>query len=137
MANENSTPSDNATVDELVEQIMSSGDDRTKRLIFNRVIRRMAEALPDSPTEEQLKTTAPTSVHDRNLLDAEDKLREAAFLAKFIQSISLNPPNGGSFTLDSDQLTGFYFSMKNTINRITEAEVLIGKARKQPEALPI
>lgn len=121
----------------VLDQKMKSGDDQAKRRIFNKVICRLSEALPDSPIEEQLKTTAPTPAHVVNLIDAGDKLREAAFLAKFIQSISLNSPNGGSFTLNPDQLTGFYFAMKNTIDRIMEADVLIDMARKQPEAVPV
>jgi len=72
----------------------------------------------------------------KSLIDAGDKLNEAAFMAKFIQSISLNAPNEGSIVLNPDQLTGFYFAMKNTIDRIKEAQVLIVEARKLAEALP-
>ena len=38
--------------------------------------------------------------------------------------------------LQPGQVTGFYYAMQNTIDRIKEAETLIDTARKQPELLP-
>lgn len=119
-----------------LDRMMSSVDDRTKRLIFNRVICQMAEALPDFPPEAHAKETKPAPAGTRNLLDAADKLREAAYLAEFIQSISLNVPNDGALLMQPGQVTGFYYAMEDTIDRIKKAEVLIDAARTQPELLP-
>ena len=119
-----------------LNQMMSSGDDRAKKLIFNRVVCQLAEALPDVPPEAPAKEAEPMSPSTRNLFDAADKLREAAYLAEFIQSISLNVPPDGEILLQPGQVTGFYYAMKNTIDRIKEAETLIDTAMKQPEALP-
>ncbi|MDO9011949.1 MAG: hypothetical protein Q7U78_09115 [Gallionella sp.] len=115
-----------------LDRILSSGDDRTKKLIFNRVVCRMADALPEAPSE-RLKEAEPAS--HQSLRDATDKLSEAVYLAEFIQSISLNVPHDGSIILQPGQLTGFYYAMQNTIDRIKEAEVLIDTAMKQPDAL--
>ena len=72
-------------VQAVLDRMMSSGDDRTKKLIFNQVICRMAEALPDLPPDAFAKKAEPIPASTRNLLDAADKLREAASLAEFIQ----------------------------------------------------
>jgi hypothetical protein len=145
MADSDSTTCNAIPVDDKVELtavqailglMMSSGDDRTKKLIFNRVICQMAEALPDIPPDVFVNKAEPVPASTRNLLDAADKLREAAYMAEFIQSISLNVPHDGVVILQPGQLSGFYFAMKNTIDRIKEAEVLIDTARSQPEALP-
>ncbi|MEJ1958362.1 MAG: hypothetical protein WDM70_01985 [Nitrosomonadales bacterium] len=123
-------------VQDILDRIMSSGDDKTKKQIFNRVICQLAGALPDLPPEALAKEPKPISVGTRNLFDASDKLREAAYLAEFIQSISLIVPHDEAVLLQPGQLTGFYYAMQNTIDRIKEAEVLIDAARTQPEALP-
>lgn len=68
-----------------------------------------------------------------NLNDAAGKLREAAALAEFIQSISLNLPPDKELVLQPLQLTGFYYAMQDTIDRIIEAEGLIKTAQEQPE----
>jgi hypothetical protein len=124
-----------ADVQAVLERIMSSGDDRTKKLIFNRVLCQMADALPKTELPSTLESE-PIPAHTKNLIDAADKLREAASLAEFIQSISLNVPHGGTILLQPGQVTGFYYAMQNTIDRITEAEALIDTARKYPGALP-
>ncbi|OGT00207.1 MAG: hypothetical protein A3K04_11165 [Gallionellales bacterium RBG_16_56_9] len=67
----------------------------------------------------------------RCLLDANDKLHEASAMASFIQSISLNTHPNDSLLLQPGQLAGFYFVMKNMIDRIREADALIDSARKQ------
>lgn len=69
----------------------------------------------------------------KNLRDACDELREAAGLAEFVQSISLNVSSDGSVTLQPGQLFGFYIAMQDTIDRIQKAEALINEARNQPE----
>lgn len=146
MADSDSTTCSAIPVDDKVElsavqailgRMMSNGDDRTKKLIFNRVVCQMAEALPDMPPDVFANKAVPIPASTRNLLDAADKLREAAYMAEFIQSISLNVPHDGAVTLQPGQLSGFYFAMKNTIDRIKEAEALIDMARNQPEALPV
>jgi len=119
-----------------LDRMMSSGDDKSKTRIFNQVICRMAEALPEVPPEKYaMKEPEPIPAHTKSLMAAADKLREAAYLAEFIQSISLNVPHGGELLLQPGQVTGFYYAMENTIDRIKEAEALIDEARKQPEAL--
>ncbi len=118
-----------------LDRLMSSGDDQTKRLIFSRVIRQMSEALPNLPPVVATKQNETASASARKLLDAADILREATFLAEFIQSISLNVSQGCALTLQPGQLTGFYYAMESTIDRIKEAEKLIDAAREQPEAL--
>lgn len=67
---------------------------------------------------------------------AVDKLNEAAYLAEFIQSISLNVPSDGALELQPAQLTGFYFAMQNTIDRIREAASLISAARARQAVNP-
>lgn len=129
-------PEEFADVQSQLERMMGSADDKTKRLIFNRLIRQLAEVLPEPPPESFAKEPKPISSINRNLLDATDKLHEAACLAEFIQSISLNVPHNGGILLQPGQVTGFYYAMGSTIDRIKEAEVLITAARKQPEALP-
>ena len=130
-------PEELADVQAVLTRMMSSGDGRTKKLIFNRVLCQMAEALPEAelPSMKEPEPT-PACARTKNLMDAADKLREAAFLAEFIQSISLNVPHGGGILLQPGQVTGFYYAMQNTIDRITEAEAFIDAARKEPEALP-
>lgn len=118
-----------------LDQMMGGADDKTKRQIFNSIICHLAEALPE-PDSFTIKEPKPMSASTRNLIDAGDKLREAACLAEFVQSISLNAPYDGEVTLQPAQLTGFYFVMKQAIDRIQEAETLIDKARAEPEALP-
>jgi hypothetical protein len=136
---ENNIPEELAGVQthlEQLEQIMGSADDGAKKRIFNQVICRMAEALPEvSPEKYAMKEPEPIPAHTKNLMAAADKLREAAYLAEFIQSISLNA-NGGGLLLQPGQVTGFYYAMENTIDRIKEAEALIDAARKEPEAQP-
>ena len=78
----------------------------------------------------------PRPANAKNLRDACDELREAAGLAEFVQSISLNVSSDGSVTLQPGRLFGFYIAMQDTIDRIKAAELLIDEARKQPEALP-
>ena len=116
-------------------RMMSSGDDRTKRQIFNQVICLMTDALPALPPEAASEKTEPVAVRTRDLLDASDKLREACYLAEFIQTISLNGPRDSAVTLQPGQLTGFYFAMQNTIDRIREAEALIDAVRNPSEVL--
>lgn len=118
-----------------LDQMMGGADDKTKRQIFNSIICHLAEVLPESDSFT-IKEPKPMSASTRNLLDAGEKLREAACLAEFVQSISLNAPHDGEVTLQPAQLTGFYFVMKQAIDRIQEAGTLIDKARKaEPEAV--
>ena len=119
----------------LATLMANAQDDKSKQRIFNQIVMPLTESLPDVPPVKD-KEPAPLSDCARCLLDANDKLREAAYLAEFIQSISLNVPRDGGITLQGGQLTGLYYAMKNTIDRIREAETLIDEARKQPEALP-
>lgn len=119
-----------------LDRMMSGGDDRTKRLIFNRVVCQMAEALPDLPPAALAKEDKSAPVGASELLDAVDKLHEAAYLAEFIQAISLNVPHDGALLMQPGQVTGFYYAISDTIDRIKEAERLIDMVRKQPEALP-
>lgn len=142
MTDSNSTassaiPKELAGVQSQLEQMMGGADDKTKRLIFNRLIRQMAEALPESPLETFAKEPEPIiSDSTRNLLAAADKLRGAAHLAEFVQSISLNGPPDGTILLQPGQVTGFYYAMEHVIDGILEADALIDKARAKPEALP-
>lgn len=129
-------PEELAGVQSQLAQMMGSGNDKTKRLIFNRVVCQLAEVLPELPPETFAIEPKPISASDQNLLDASDKLREAACMAEFIQSISLNVPHDGTILLQPGQVTGFYYAMENTIDRIKEAEVLIDTAMKQPVPLP-
>lgn len=128
-------PEELAGVQSQLEQMMGSVDDKTKRLIFNRLVLQLAEVLPEPAPESFAKEPKPISAVDRNLIDATDKLHEAAYLAEFIQSISLNVPHNGGILLHPGQVTGFYYAMKNTIDRIKEADVLITAAREQPETV--
>jgi len=123
-------------VQAILDRIMSGGDDRTKKMIFNRVISQMAEALPEYQPEAPKEKGEPEFAGAQNLRDALDKLREAAYVAEFVQSISLNVPHDGTVTLQPGQLAGFYLAMNDTIDRIKSAEVLIDAAMKQPEAHP-
>ena len=116
----------------LVTLMANAQDDKSKKQIFNRIMMPLADSLPDVPLA---KEPAPLSDSARCLFDANDKLREAAAVAEFVQSLSLNATPDGALILQPGQLTGFYFVMKNTIDRIREAEALVDKARKQPEAL--
>ncbi len=93
-------------------------------------------ALPDSPPKEFANKAEPVSICTRSLIGASDKLREAAYLAEFIQSISLIVSSDKAILLQPGQVTGFYYAMSDTIDRIKAAETLIDTARKQPEALP-
>lgn len=129
-------PEELAGVQSQLEKMMGSADDKTKKLIFNRLVRQLAEVLPETPPESFAKEPKPISASTQNLLDATNKLHEAAYMAEFIQSISLNVPHDGAIMLQPGQVTGFYFVMQNTIARIKEAEVLIDTVRTQPEALP-
>ena len=117
----------------LATLMANAQDDKSKKQIFNRIMVPLADSLPDVPL---VKEPAPLSASDRCLFDANDKLREAASVAEFVQSLSLNATPDGALILQPGQLTGFYFVMKNTIDRIREAEALVDQARKQPEALP-
>jgi hypothetical protein len=142
---ENDSTASNATHDEAelfeiqaqLDRVMSNKDDKTKKRIFNQVILKLTDALPDLPPETHTKVTDPAATNNHsNLLHAVDKLREAGCLAEFIQSISLNGPHDGSLHLQPAQLAGFCYAMQNTIDRIKEAETLIDAVRTQPEALP-
>lgn len=128
-------PEELAGVQSQLEQMMGSADDRTKRLIFNQLICKLTEVLPEPSPEFCVKEPVPMSASARNLLDVTDKLREASFLAEFIQSISLNTPKDGEINLHPGQTTGFYYAMRHVITGIREADELIGKARAKPEAL--
>lgn len=119
-----------------LDQMMGGADDKTKRQIFKSIICHLAKALPESDSFI-IKEPKPISAGTKNLLDAGEKLREAACLAEFVQSISLNAPPSGEITLYPAQLTGFYFVMKQAIDRIQEAGTLINKVRAEPEALPV
>ncbi|MDO8413572.1 MAG: hypothetical protein Q7S51_07275 [Gallionellaceae bacterium] len=119
----------------LATLMANAQDDKSKQRIFNQIVVPLTESLPDIPPVKD-KYPAPLSDSARCLFDANDKLREASAMALFVQSISLNGPSDGTITLQSEQVTGFYFVMKNTIDRIREAETLIDEARTQPEALP-
>jgi hypothetical protein len=115
--------------------MMSGADDKNKSQIFNRVISQIAGALPELPQEGFAKKAIPEPTNDRNLRDASDQLREAAGLAEFVQSISLNVSHDGSVILQPGQLFGFYIAMQDTITRIQKAEKLIDEARKEPEVM--
>lgn len=129
-------PEELAGVQSQLEQMMGSADDKTKRLIFKRLISQLAEVLPEPSPEFCVKEPEPMSASTRNLLDATEKLSEASHLAEFIQSISLNTPKDGEINLHPGQTTGFYYAMKHVITRIREADELLSKARAKPEALP-
>lgn len=129
-------PEELTGVQSQLERMMGSADDKTKKLIFNRLICQLSEVLPEPPPGSFAKEPEPISASARNLIDATERLNEAACMAEFIQSISLNVPHGGELLLQPGQVTGFYFVMQNTIDLINEAEGLIEAARKQPEALP-
>ena len=119
-----------------LDRMMNNGDDQKKTLIFNQVIQLMTKYLPDSPPKARTNTGKYPPAYVRNLCDASDKLSEAAYLAEFIQSISLNVPRDGTITLQPGQLAGFYHAMSNTIDRIREAGVLIDTAMAQRDVMP-
>lgn len=140
MTDSNSTasstiPEELAGVQSQLEQMMGNADDKTKKLIFNRLILQLAEVLPEPPPESFAKEPKPMSASARNLFDAADNLSEAAHLAEFVQSISLNAPPDGAIILQPRQVTGFYYAMKHVIDGIRKADELIGKARAEPEAV--
>ncbi|HEY4698689.1 MAG TPA: hypothetical protein VIH29_11900 [Gallionella sp.] len=112
----------------LATLMANAQDDKSKRQIFHRIIVPLTDLLPDVPPA---KEPSPLSDSARCLLDANDKLHEASAMASFIQSISLNTHPNDSLLLQPGQLAGFYFVMKNMIDRIREADALIDSARKQ------
>ena len=122
-----------ANILDRLKLMMNEADDKSKSQIFNRAISQIAGALPKLPQEGFAKKDIPEPANDRSLRDASDQLREAAGLAEFVQSISLNVSRDGSVTLQPGQLFGFYLAMQDTIGRIQKAEALINEARKQPE----
>ncbi|GEM_PF-5814099 len=117
----------------LATLMATAQDDKSKRQIFKQIIVPLADSLPEVPLA---KEPAPLSASAQCLFDANDKLREASAMASFVQSISLNVKHDDALLLQPEQLTGFYFVMQNTIDRIREADTLIDKARTQPEAQP-
>jgi len=117
----------------LAALMANAQDDKSKKQLFNAIMQPLAESLPDVPSE---KAPTPLLASTQCLSAASEKLSEAAYLAEFIQTSSLNVPHDGELLLQRGQVTGFYFAMQNTIDRINEAEALIDEARKQPEPLP-
>lgn len=115
----------------LATLMANAQDDNSRQRIFRQVICPLTELLPDSPP---VKEPTPIPASALFLIDARDKLSEASAMASFIQSISLSVPSDGTITLQSEQVTGFYFTMRAAIDRIEEAKALIDEARKQPEA---
>lgn len=119
----------------IAQLIAGAQDDRSKRLVFQQIIMPLAELMPDVPLSDYPPKPAPISESERCLLEGNEKLRNASYFVEFVQSVTVNP-SGGTLTLEGRPLTGFFLVMQNAIDLMREAETLIDKARKQPEALP-
>ncbi len=66
-----------------------------------------------------------------NLVQAQDVLSEARFIAEFVQSITL-VAHGRGVNLDPSQTTGLYYVMQDMLDRVKRSEALLRDVNVSP-----